>query len=255
MDTKTKRLIFFIGSIFVAIIFLSSYAAFGNNASGTSSTSTVKPQQTFFSTGTSTAIVVNYSDIANITLRNGSNASNVNMTDILSRLQANGTIQNYIYSNGNYQVILYGISAYGLRQLLYGNPKLNGTVDIGATTYVTLPKTITLYYGGQQPINVYLNGRNYSVYMNNVEPEGSVINVSISALLTANGSIYNNQLRVSLSSTNIQNANPNGGKANPTTTSNSALNASTTIASNAIKANTANSTVRNSTANTTGSAS
>ncbi len=41
MEAKTKKMIFFIGAIFVGIIFLTSYAAFGNNGSATTVTSTV----------------------------------------------------------------------------------------------------------------------------------------------------------------------------------------------------------------------
>ena len=32
MEDKTKKIIFFIGSLFVAVIFITSYAAFGNNS-------------------------------------------------------------------------------------------------------------------------------------------------------------------------------------------------------------------------------
>lgn len=252
MDTKTKKLIFFIGSLFVAIIFLSSYAAFGNNGNSSTTTSTIKQQQTFFSTGTSTATVINYSDVVNITLRSGVNKSAINMSGLLSQLQANGTIQNYIYSNGNYQVILYGVSAYNLQQLLYKDPVLNGNVDVGAATYVTLPKTVMLYYGGQQPINVYLNNRNYSVYLNNVQQKGSVINVSISALLTANGSIYNNQFRISMNSaagTSI-NATRNASNTNTTTiVAANAISSNTTVTGNMTGTNTISASNTSNTAN------
>lgn len=197
MDAKKKKLIFLVGAIFVAIVFLSSYAAFSNNNSGSTSTSTVKSQQTYFFTGSSNAIITNYSDIAYVTLPNSTNSSNYNLTGILSKLEANGSVENFAYTNSSYEVVLSTISAYDLQKVLYNDTGTNNTINVGSTTYVELPPKVVLSYtNSTQTIPVYLTNRNYSIYMKNVEKLGSSVNVSISTLLESNGSIYNNQFRV-----------------------------------------------------------
>ena len=202
MDAKRKKMIFLFGSIFVAIIFLSSYAAFNNNNTKGTSTTTIKPPTTYFSIGSSNAVISNYSDIAYVKLLNNSNGSENTFTEIISRLVSNGSVLNYIYSNYSYEVVLSTISPYGLQQLLNANTMLNGTVAVGSTIYVTLPRSIILVpVGSGQAIPVSLNNRNYSVYTANVSAIGSTVNVSISALLERNGSVYNNQFRVSLGKT------------------------------------------------------
>jgi hypothetical protein len=195
MEAKTKKIIFVVGAIFVAIIFLTSYAAFSNNNTGSTSTTTVESQATYFSTGTSNAIITNYSDIAYVTLSNSVNSSKINMTTILSGLETNGSVDNYVYTNGSYEVVLSSISAYDLQELLYKDVGSNTFVNVGATTYVELPQSVVLYYT-TQPITVNLPSRNYSIYLKNVQMEGSTVNVSISGLLERNGTIYNSQFRV-----------------------------------------------------------
>jgi hypothetical protein len=198
MEAKNKRWIFLIGSILVALIFLSSYAAFSNNNSGTTSTSTIKPATTYFATGSSRAQISNYSDIAVVTLADTSNAATNSTVNAISDLESNGSVQDYTYTNGSYQIVLSSISPYDLQQILYAKTGLNNSMNVSSTATITLPKNVILHYAGQ-PINLDLQNRNYSVYLSNVRAIGSVINVSISALLARNGSIYNGQLRVSYS--------------------------------------------------------
>jgi hypothetical protein len=199
MDAKRKQLVFLVGSILVAVIFLSSYAAFGNNGTATASTTTVKAQTTYFATGSSNGTITNYSDVATLTLYNSSNTLKTSVINLISHLEANGTVQNYAASNGSYEIVLASISPYDLQQFLYN--KTNSTsnsLGIAATSYVELPQNITLYYTNV-PVPVYLTNRNYSIYLQRVKPIGSKINVSISALLAKNGSIYQNNFRVSSS--------------------------------------------------------
>jgi hypothetical protein len=195
MDKKRKQLIFLLGSVFVAVIFLTSYAAFSNNNGSSSSTSTVKPSTTFFALGNSNALIINYSDIAVVIPKN-SNSSKNNVTAILSGLETNGSVQNYIYSNGSYQVVLATISAYGLQQLLYRKTGQPNSITVGSTATVFMPSNVVLYYTNV-PVVVAPPSRNYSVYVKSVKSPGTIINVSISALLNRNGSIYNSQFRVS----------------------------------------------------------
>lgn len=242
MDQKTKKIVFFIGSVIVAIMFISSYAAFGNNG-GTTTTTTVGQQSAYFSTGTSNAVIVNYSYIANITLTNTSNSVKQGVMGVISGLEANGSIQNYVTTGYGYQAILYGISAYDLMRRFDSNATLNKSVEVGAVTYITLPSEVTLYYGNQ-PITVRPASRNYTVYMPRVEAVGSVVNVALSALIERNGSIYENQFRVSLETTN-QNTTEAGPGSNTTTSTISSTISNTTSESNTINVNSTNSTTVN----------
>ncbi|MGD0510597.1 MAG: hypothetical protein ABSA33_02035 [Candidatus Micrarchaeaceae archaeon] len=194
MDAKKKKMIFFIGSIFVAIIFLSSYAAFSSNSAKTTATTTIKVPATYFSTGSANAVISNYSDIAYVTLHNSTNYSRGALTKVISALVSNGSALNYIYANNSYEVVLSQMSAYQLKELLNKNSTLGG-VTVGSTTYVTMPKSVTLYYGAQ-PIPVNLNSRNFSIYMNEIGPVGDVVSLSVSALLERNGTVYNNEIKV-----------------------------------------------------------
>jgi hypothetical protein len=200
MDTKTKKLVFLIGAILIAVIFITSYAAFSSNNTASTTTTTVKSVESFFATGSSNAIITNYSDIAYVVISNSTNFTkeNTTITTELNSLESNGSIDNYINTNNSYQVVLSSVSAYDVQQLLYKDLGTQNTIKVGSTAYITLPPTITLFYNNQ-PITTRIPSQNYSIYMQNIKAINSTINVSISTLVTANGSIYNNQFRVSYS--------------------------------------------------------
>ncbi|MGD0729034.1 MAG: hypothetical protein ABR981_03080 [Candidatus Micrarchaeaceae archaeon] len=197
MQSKTKSIILLIGAILIAVIFISAYASFNNNnVAGSTSTSTVASQQTFYSTGSVNAIIENYSYITYVTFSNSTNSSKNNVTNLLSSLEANGIVDNYIYTNNSFEVVLNNITAYQLQQEIYNTSKDSNSINVGSTAQITLPASATLYYTNT-PISIHLTSRNYSVYLNNVKSVGSTINVGISALLTRNGSVYNNQIKIS----------------------------------------------------------
>lgn len=202
MDQKKKQIIFLLGSIFVAVIFLSSYAAFSSNGGSSTVTSTLKSQVTVPTFGNSNAVIVNYSTTnANVTIYNHFNSSKTNITKIFSQLQANGSIQSYSSTSNNvYQIVLSTLSPYQLQQIIYNKTGLsNSSINVSSVTYVKLPSNVTLYTSTNIPVVVFPPKTNYSVYLKNVKKIGARINVSISALLTRNGSIYNNMFRVSYS--------------------------------------------------------
>jgi hypothetical protein len=203
MDQKTKKLIFFIGALFVGVIFLTSYAAFGNNtlrntSNGSSSSTTVKNVQTYFATGKTNATIVNYSEVAYITPLNLSNSSKSRLNDFVSLLQQNGTIQNYALTNNTYQVYLSNLSAYGLQQLIYNRFNSSNMVSVGATAYLRVPQSVNLYYSNSSPsISVAVPSRNYTLFLTGIKSIGTKINVTVSALIMSNGGIFNNQIRIS----------------------------------------------------------
>ncbi len=210
MEAKTKKIIFFIGAIFVGVIFLTSYAAFSNNNAGNTSTTTIKAptQPTIFATGHSNAIITGYGQVANVKLLNISNSTANKVDALMSALEANGSIDNYLFTNNSYEVYSSSLSAYALQGYLNANMNSSNSIAVGSTAEITIPSSIVLYYSNSSPpVSVPLIDRNYTLYLNNVTKIGTNINLSLSALITENGLLYNNQLRISLD-TNAINAPP-----------------------------------------------
>ena len=186
MEQKTKRYVFLIGSIIVAVIFISSYAAFSNNGTPSTTTTIAKQVQTIFITGYSNATITNYSDIAVVSLLNSSPQLRNQLNSTLSDLQNNGSVVESIFTNDSYQGSSFtGISPYSLEQIIYSKINQTNSINVGATADVELPSTITFYYS-KQPVKLQLPSRNYSVQITNAKSIGSSINVSISTLLYAN---------------------------------------------------------------------
>ena len=71
---KRKKTIMFIGSMIVALMFVTSYLAFGNNNSGVSTTTytTTIKGSTLVVSGETNATIVNYTPNFRITLNNAS---------------------------------------------------------------------------------------------------------------------------------------------------------------------------------------
>ncbi|HIH50616.1 MAG: hypothetical protein ABSE71_01655 [Candidatus Micrarchaeaceae archaeon] len=202
MEAKTKKLIFLIGAIFVGIIFLTSYAAFGNNGSATTVTSTVAAATgpTVFATANASALITGYSQVAYVSVPNGSNSTASALAGLMSKLEANGSIDNYINNNNNsYEIYSSELSAYALQKLLYAKLGSSNEVVVGSTADIMLPGNLSMYYpNSSRPVSVPLSDRNYTIYLNSVRSIGSPVNVSVSALLTERGTLYNNQIRISL---------------------------------------------------------
>ncbi len=201
MNEKTKKFVFLIGAIMIAVIFITSYAAFSNNNTANATTSTVSaaPQQTVFASATTNGIITNYTQIAYVESANSSNSSGAKLGQIMSQLEANSSIYSYIYVNDSYEAYLSNVSAYDLQELLYKDFNSTNAISIGSTADILLPSSISMYYSNSSPpISVPLSNRNYTVYITGLKSIGSSLNLSVSALITTRGTIYNNQLRIAL---------------------------------------------------------
>ncbi len=194
---RRKKLALVLGSLFVAVIFLSSYASFGGGGSTTTTTTTKPP--TPFAAGEAVARVTGYGSRAYVTLADNASASTLNST--LSKLEDNGSISNFLFVGGGYQIVLSEIDAYSLQQLIRNTPEGGplALANVTATAYLMLPANGVLYVGGM-PVNVKFAKRNYSISLTDLRPIGANLSVSISALVTANGSIYNDQIRINYTS-------------------------------------------------------
>jgi hypothetical protein len=191
---KLKRTILFLGALFVAIIFVTSYAAFDNNGTNLGKSTTTTPQgRTLPVFGAANAVIENYSYFADVGV-SANEVTAVNAT--LDALVSNGTVSSYYYSNSSYRVVLSNINPYGLYLLLHNSTKgTNATV--GAQAYVKLPTTISVYYGSSYAVPVSLLQPNYTVYIANVVPINSTVHVNVIAQINQSGDIYHNQLKLS----------------------------------------------------------
>ena len=198
MDQKNNRILLFLGSLFVAVIFLSSYASFGNGLSATSSTTTIGAVRTYPAFGSSSARITGYGAAAFVRLNPGTAATTGQITKILSKLESNGSINSYVGSNSSYEVYTASMDAYTLRGVLQTAKNNSATVGVSSDVDLLLPSNITLHSNGYS-FSVHLDNRNYSANMTDLKAIGTLINVSVSALVTANGTVYRNQIVVNLS--------------------------------------------------------
>lgn len=197
MEEKTKKMIFTIGSLFVAVIFVTSYAAFGNTSNGSSSTtSTVLSGNNILALGQANGIIENYSYVVNVTSLNASQNARLNMT--LLDMESNNTVISFFARNSTtYTAEISGIGAYQLYTYLT-NTLNYSNVTLGATAFVRLPASINMQYGAssQQEAPVSLSPKNYTTYLPNVLPIGTRVPFKIQALITERGQIFNNNIKL-----------------------------------------------------------
>jgi hypothetical protein len=194
MNDKTKKTILFIGSLFAAIIFVSSYAAFGGNSSTSTTTTSIPLANTVLVYGTANGIIENYSFSAFIGITNKSEGNNLNNT--LNRLSLNGNVSSFtLFNSTTYQAVLSGMNPYQLS--IYLSNALNvSNVPVGGYAYVRLPATVDMYYGSGYEVPISFPVKNYSVYVPKAYPIGYTVPVKVQVLATGQGKIFNDQVRL-----------------------------------------------------------
>ena len=193
MDSETKKKIIAIGGpIVILVAFISAAASFGNNnLSGTKPTTTIKTAATAIIYGAANAVVENYTGYGNLTIGTSDPNAIAVMNATLTKLESNGSIYTYIYANGAYQVELGTASLYGLKNMTSGI----GNAVVSGTEYVSIPKEVTMRYGAQQVL-VSVPAAYYPIYVRSIDPIGTSFPVKITAQVTANGTVFNNQIEL-----------------------------------------------------------
>lgn len=191
MNSKTKKLLIFLGTLFVAISFISGYASVNNNYNISSTSTTSVPAKADFASGVVNGIVSGYSNSATLRL-NGSTANSNTANEVsglLVELQDNGTINSYDNNgfNNSYQVFLSTINAYQFAELVNSKLSSNTITIVNASSTVTLPSKVTLSVNGQQVPNILLTLRNYSVNLSPLKAINSTVRVKINTLVWLNG--------------------------------------------------------------------
>lgn len=196
LQEKTKRILLGLGILVFAAVFITSYAAFGNNGGpGASTTSTtIKSQATLYVTGNSTATITGYSSELYLTLRSYNSSINATVSSLLAKLENNNSVSAYVLNTNGYYVSLGNYTAYAFAQAVESKLPKNSSI-VNATAYLSLPSRIKLYYRGVG-LNVSMPRANYSMGSFSPLPTGTKLNVSIAALATVNGTVFDNQVRI-----------------------------------------------------------
>ena len=193
---ERKKLIEIIGSIFVAAIFLSSYAAFGNISQSGNNATTTALSQTYYAVANTNAMVQSYASTFNINIT-CSNASAVSGTlnSELAGLEKNGSVANF-YSQQAAQILVQSGSMSS--NALYA--RLSNDIGSGAsctqfsgTANIDLPGRMNFYVTSQRSsviITIPDSLRAYSLPIPLAGGMGGTLSVSVSALLEQNGTIY-----------------------------------------------------------------
>ncbi len=189
-----------VGSIFVAIIFLTSYAAFGSNSSTNNgaTTATTSIPQTVYATATSTAALLSYGQVININVA-CSKSQNVSskLNDVLDLMEKNGSVSNF-YSEESSQVLVQAANnqTYGIYQAIsQGIGSGANCTTFTAQANIELPSQINFFFPENNEHQVLVlpgSVRKQAVQASLSQYTGNTINVSISTLVTVNGSIYGN---------------------------------------------------------------
>ncbi len=191
--SKRNKIIMFLGSVVVAVMFITSYAAFGNNG-GTTVTTTVKPTKTYYVSGSTNALVTGYGSEATLVLKNNSQSNYINLT--LSKLESSNYIYNYNKFGNSYLVELSSnFSSYNL-QIYLSNSIYSNSIQLNATENVKIPDVLDLYNYGSL-VHIYTTNTNFSISKYVLVPINSIIPVNVQAIVTANGTVYNNSISVS----------------------------------------------------------
>jgi hypothetical protein len=195
---ERKRLMQFIFALFIAVIFVTSYAAF-DNFGGAQNAAANKSQQappTVYAAGLANATLTNYTQSLNITVlcKNGSANLTGRINNLLGVLETNGSVASYVPFGDN-DTVLDG-NANTLSLYDYISSRTNTTAlpcvyyNTGGVVY--LPASIKLSVEGQSATLQLGNKRTYVVPVRLTSNLSATLKVRVAALLTANGSVYGN---------------------------------------------------------------
>ncbi|MDE1851587.1 MAG: hypothetical protein KGH69_02780 [Candidatus Micrarchaeota archaeon] len=191
-----KKLTQILITLFIAVIFITSYFSLTNyNSSQANATTTVPP--TIFTYGIANASIYDYGSTMSITISCG-NATNGTMSGfstLLSGLETNGSVVTD-YSVGNRINIdigsLNASALYGHLAQQSSTKELNCSTFSG-TAVLLLPPSIKAQVQGST-YTIYLpdSVRRYSIPVTFPINSTRNITVKVSTLITANGTVYGN---------------------------------------------------------------
>ncbi len=185
----------FVGALFVAAIFLTSYAAFSGNSSR-NTTSTTSTVATYYAVGSTNAAITGYNStlFVNVSCKGILQNQTVNRINaVATQLENNGSVLTYSSSGNNFQIGPQNMNSKDIYDYIYaklGSNSTNCTV-FSTTATVELPGLIQMDIQGQSitanvPYSVAL--QQISLKLNQSMP--SSLPFRVAALVTANGTVY-----------------------------------------------------------------
>ena len=187
MEKKTKNIIMIAVILILSVMFVLGNVAGGNSAPPTkSTTTTVTP--TLLVTGNANAIVEGYSRNLVVYSDNASNS----LIGALNALEKDGNINSYTNIGGQIGINGSNYTSYQVYNAISGYMDGSG---INATVYVKLPNPLTLDYSGN-PVRIDIGNATYSLQTSKIVGIGANVPVSVQAIVTEQGTLYQNQLRL-----------------------------------------------------------
>ena len=196
---EKKRAIELLGAVFIALIFLTSYAAFSSSSTNAGAkTTTTVPVSTYYATSSAQANITSYGQVLEMNVSCG-NASAVgsSISGILTAMQRNGSISNFYSSSpGHILVYLGNYTAYAAYQSIAGKLGQSAAcVAFSSQASAQLPARITFHVALTKssfivPIPSSQRGVTLPVALGT--GTGRYVNVSVAALITENGTVYGN---------------------------------------------------------------
>ncbi len=144
--------------------------------------------------GSTNATVAGYGSSATVNFAANSAAGTI-AGNVLNKLEQNGSVSSFVSTNTSYEVLLANMSAYALQSLLYNRTGSNTLISVNASSLVKLPKAVFFKYASST-VPVYPPNINYTITVMPIPKMGAVIPVSVQALITNNGTVYNGQIRI-----------------------------------------------------------
>ncbi|MDE1846396.1 MAG: hypothetical protein KGH53_03925 [Candidatus Micrarchaeota archaeon] len=191
-------------TLFIAVIFIASYASFGNSGSNlsTSSTTSIAPQ-TVYGSGNANATITGYGPKVSVLIScptpQATTILNNNVFTILTNLEdpKNNSINNFFAPNQSAYTIFTGskLNSYQLASYINATVATNASRNClsyrGLVQYA-LPSNVSLQVSTQKVVlPIPVNLRSYTLNAK-ILPINSKVALRVSTLLTYNGTIFGN---------------------------------------------------------------
>jgi hypothetical protein len=190
-----KKMIELVGALFVAAIFLTSYAAFSGNSSR-NTTSTSSTVATYYAVGSTNAAITGYNNtlFVNVSCKGTLQNQTVDKINaVATQLENNGSVLTYSSSGNSFQIGPQNMNSKKIYDYIYTKLDSNSTncTVFSTTATVELPGLIQMDVQGQSitanvPYSVAL--QQISLTLNQSMP--SSLPLRVAALVTANGIVY-----------------------------------------------------------------
>ena len=191
---EKKKLIQLLGSIFIAVIFLSSYAIGMLSTSNSSNASKPKNVELVYATAHASVVFQNFSDVLSISTFCNSTKNSEIINSSLNALEANGSVATFYPVSQTTQLVDAGNeSTYAIFQYLSKRVNMSCT-RFKSSAIALLPSSLSFTVPGSAvsvPVAIPASMRRVSIPVNMTSSMSLKANVTIAAMLTSNATIYN----------------------------------------------------------------